>query len=30
MAQNYHITLNSGVVGIERCVDILAQLYEQG
>ena len=30
MAQNYHITLNSGVVGLERCVDILAQLYEQG
>ena len=30
MAQNYHITLNSGVVGIERCVDILVRLYEQG
>ena len=30
MAQNYHITLNSGVVGIERFVDILSQLYEQG
>ena len=30
MAENYHITLNSGVVGIERCEDILVQLYEQG
>lgn len=25
--QNYDITLNSGVLGIERCVDILAGLY---
>lgn len=25
--QNYHITLDSGVLGIERCVDILAGLY---
>lgn len=25
--QNYHITLNSGVLGIEKCVDILAGLY---
>lgn len=24
---NYHITLDSGVLGIERCVQILAQLY---
>ena len=26
-AQNYHITLNSGVLGIDKCVDILAQLF---
>lgn len=26
-AQNYHITLNSGVLGINKCVDILAQLF---
>lgn len=26
-AQNYHITLNSGALGIEKCVDILASLY---
>lgn len=25
--ENYHITLNSGVLGIEKCVDILAGLY---
>lgn len=25
--ENYHITLNSGVLGIETCVDILAGLY---
>lgn len=24
---NYHITLNSGELGIDRCVDILANLY---
>ena len=30
MAQNYHVTLNSGVVGVERCVDILEALYRQG
>ena len=30
MAQNYHITLNSGAVGIERCVDILEALYRGG
>ena len=29
-AQNYHITLNSGVLGIERCVDIITQLYPNG
>lgn len=26
-AQNYHITLNSGELGIERCVKILCELY---
>ncbi|MDY3767431.1 MAG: cytidylate kinase-like family protein [Lachnospiraceae bacterium] len=26
-AQNYHIVLNSGVLGIEKCVDILVELY---
>lgn len=26
-AQNYHITLNSGVLGIEKCVEILTDLY---
>lgn len=26
-AQNYDITLNSGTLGIEKCVDILAGLY---
>lgn len=25
--QNYHITLNSGVLGVEKCVDILTKLY---
>ena len=24
---NYHITLNSGELGIDKCVDILARLY---
>lgn len=24
---NYHITLDSGALGLEKCVDILAQLY---
>lgn len=26
-AQNYDITLNSGTLGIDRCVDIIASLY---
>ncbi|MGN0371711.1 MAG: AAA family ATPase [Enterocloster sp.] len=26
-AQNYHITLDSGVLGIDRCVEILTSLY---
>ena len=25
--QNYHITLDSGALGIEKCVDTLAPLY---
>jgi cytidylate kinase len=25
--QNFHITLNSGLLGIDKCVDILADLY---
>lgn len=27
VAQNYHIALDSGVLGIEKCVDIIAGLY---
>lgn len=27
MSQNYHISLNSGVIGPDRCVEILASLY---
>lgn len=26
-AQNYHITLDSGKLGIDKCVEILAKLY---
>ena len=26
-AQNYHLTLDSGVIGIGKCVDIIAELY---
>lgn len=26
-AQNYHLCLNSGVIGIDKCVDILTSLY---
>lgn len=26
-AQNYHITLNSGVLGIDKCADIIKRLY---
>ena len=26
-AQNYHITLNSGVLGIDRCAQIIRELY---
>ena len=26
-AQNYHITLDSGVLGIDKCVEIIKQLY---
>ena len=26
-AQNYHLTLNSGVLGIDQCVKIIASLY---
>lgn len=25
-AQNYHITLDSGLIGIEKCVDIILDL----
>ncbi len=28
-AQNYDITLNSGTLGIEKCVQILKDLYEK-
>ena len=27
-AQNYHIALNSGVLGIDQCVSVICQLYE--
>ena len=27
VARNYHISLNAGVLGIERCVDIIADVY---
>ncbi len=27
MAQNYHISLDSGVLGLEKCVEIIADLY---
>lgn len=27
-AQNYHITVNSGVLGIEQCVEIIKSLYQ--
>jgi cytidylate kinase len=27
MSQNYHISLNSGVIGIDKCVDIIADLF---
>ena len=27
IAKNYHISLNAGVLGIERCVDIIADVY---
>lgn len=26
-AQNYHVTLDSGVLGMEKCVNIITQLY---
>lgn len=26
-AQNYHLTLDSGVIGIDKYVDIIAELY---
>lgn len=26
-AKNYHLSLDSGNLGIDKCVDILAQLY---
>ena len=26
-AQNYHLTLDSGVLGVNKCVDIIAELY---
>ena len=29
-ADNYHVALDSGVLGIEKCVDILADLYRSG
>ena len=26
-SKNYHLTLDSGVIGIDKCVDIIAELY---
>ena len=26
-ARNYHIALDSGVLGIEKCADMIASLY---
>ena len=26
-AQNYHLTLDSGAIGIDQCVNIIAELY---
>ena len=26
-AQNYHLTMNSGVLGIDKCVEIITELY---
>ena len=26
-AQNYHLTLDSGVLGISKCVEIIAELF---
>ena len=26
-AENYHLTLDSGALGIDRCVDIISGLY---
>lgn len=27
-AKNYHITLDSGELGIDKCADIIADLYK--
>lgn len=29
MSQNYHLSLDSGVIGIENCVDIIANIIKQ-
>lgn len=29
MAKNYHITLDSGIIGMERCVEIISKLYDK-
>lgn len=29
MSQNYHISLNSGVIGIDKCVDIIEDLFTE-
>lgn len=28
-APNYNISLDSGVIGIDKCVDIISQLYDE-
>lgn len=30
MSQNYHLSLNSGRIGIEKCCEIIADLYRAG
>lgn len=27
MSQNYHMSLNSGVIGLEKCVELILDVY---
>jgi cytidylate kinase len=29
MSQNYHISLNSGVIGLDKCVDMIADIFNK-